>query len=120
MESDTTNSLYVLRDANSKIMQDALEGPYVENTTLSGIDPVDRKTFEKAQKAYAACMNDQSIKAYGVTPLRKMLDGFDTVFPLTNSNQDLTDALIWLFKKDVMSVVALKAVVSLLSFSTFD
>jgi endothelin-converting enzyme len=110
---DTTTPPYVLADENDKIMQAVLSGPYVKNTTLSGINPYDGKNFETIQKVYTTCMNDSSIRAYGVTPLRKMLDEFEAVYPAgpANSSQGLTDALAWLFKRDISSMIALTNVV---------
>jgi endothelin-converting enzyme len=112
---NTTTPPDVLSDDNDRIIQAALTGPYMANTTLSGVNAFDRKNFQKIQQTYAACMNDDSIKAYGVTPLRKMLDEFDAVFPANATNSsayDLTGALIWLFKRDVTSMIALSSAVS--------
>jgi endothelin-converting enzyme len=88
-----------------KLMRTTFENPWTEDDAkFSGNSTYAEKNFEKAKTVYAACMNETVIKAYGVTPLRKVLDELENFYPQnstkgTNSSNDaLTDALIYLSK----------------------
>ena len=103
LSSDT----HIIKNNVKKLMRTALEGLYVENmTTFGDKNAFDKKNLDKAKKVYAACMNEKAIKAYGVTPLHKVLHELEKVYPVdstkgTNSpNDELTNALIYLFKMD--------------------
>src|ERR1700712_2549237 len=88
----------IMQDVNRNLLHGILDGAYAENSTFTGANrTLDKANFDKMKTAYNACMNEDAIKAYGVTPLRKILDAFEAVYPLNatkSSNEELTNTLI--------------------------
>jgi endothelin-converting enzyme len=98
-----------MSDVNRNMLHSILEGDYSENTTT--IDKsTDKENFAKMKLAYNACKDEVAIKKYGVTPLRKILDDFETMYPLaglpTTGNDELTKTVIWLAKNSVSGFVS--------------
>jgi endothelin-converting enzyme len=114
--SVTTN----MSDVNQALLRSILEGEYAESPDLTGADrDLDKANFKKMKTAYTTCKNEDAIKAYGITPVRKMLDDFQAIFPVagpaiggSSSATELTKTIIWLFKKSVDVVVATSVGVS--------
>jgi endothelin-converting enzyme len=97
----------VMSDTNTDLLHAILEGPYAENTTYTGANrTADEDNFKKMKIAYNACMKEDVIKAYGVAPMKKILEEFNTqIFPAKGnakpSAEELTKAMSWLYKKSV-------------------
>jgi endothelin-converting enzyme len=108
--SVTTN----MSDVNQALLHSILEGNYTESPDVTGENKVyDLANFNKMKTAYTACKNEDAIKTYGVTPVRKILEEFQSVFPLAGpavgsnaSNMELTKTMSWLFKRNVDVVVS--------------
>jgi hypothetical protein len=100
----------IMQDVNRNLLHGILDGVYAENSTFTGANrTLDKANFDKMKTAYNACMNEDAIKDYGVTPLRKILLEFEAVYPLTAanaSNDELTNTLIWLAKNSVSGLVS--------------
>jgi endothelin-converting enzyme len=112
-----------MSDANRAILRLILEGPYADNVTMSAENKaVDKENFNKMKTTFNACMNEDAIKATGVAPIRKILDEFEEHFPLkapsgVSAVDELTNAMIWLSKNKVDSLVSNFVTVSPLSTS---
>jgi endothelin-converting enzyme len=108
--SVTTN----MSDVNQALLHSILEGNYSDSQDVSATDkPYDLANFNKMKLAYTTCKNEDSIKSYGVTPIRKILEEFQSVFPLAGpavgsnpSNVELTKTITWLFNKNVDVIVS--------------
>jgi endothelin-converting enzyme len=99
----------VMTDENNNLLHAILEGKYAENTTLTGSDKsFDEKNFNNLKNMYKTCMNIDAIKAYGITPLQKLVKEFNAIFPASRSGaadpDELTNTMIWLAKKAVVGV----------------
>jgi hypothetical protein len=113
-----------MSDVNQELLHTILEGNYVESPALTGADKAsDLANFNKMKTAYATCKNEDAIKVYGVAPIRKMLEEFESVFPSNgpavgsnSSNVELTKTVSWLFKKQVDVIVSSSVGVSILWF----
>ena len=95
----------VNEDDNWELLRRALESPYSEITPFTGENKaIDKANFEKMKLAYDICMNEHAIKVAGSGPPRQLLDEFEKQYPrnspngIANSstNDELTNALIWL------------------------
>ena len=110
----------VMSDTIRDLLHAILDGPYSENTTFTGADKtLDVKNFNKMKTAYNTCTAEEEIKTYGVTPVRKILQEFESVFPIkgpavssNSSNEELTKVVTWLYKKNVAGLVSSSAAVS--------
>jgi endothelin-converting enzyme len=111
----------VMSDTNTDLLHAILEGPYAENTTYTGANrTADEENFKKMKIAYNACMKEDVIKAYGVAPMKKILEEFNTqIFPAKGnakpSPEELTKAMSWLYKKSVGALGTPLPTVSILS-----
>jgi endothelin-converting enzyme len=113
----------VMSDTNTDILHAILEGQYAENTTYTGANrTADEENFKKMKIAYNACLKEDEIKAYGVAPLKKILEEFNTqIFPEKGnakvSVDELTKAMSWLYKRSVGALgTAAPSVSPLVSF----
>jgi endothelin-converting enzyme len=114
--SVTTN----MSDVNQAILRSILEGEYTESPELTGADKaLDLANFKKMKTAYTTCKNEDAIKAHGITPVKKMLDDFQAIFPVvgpavgdSSSKAELTKTMVWLYKKNVDVVVGTSTGVS--------
>jgi endothelin-converting enzyme len=108
-----------MADVNRNLLHAVLEGSYADNSTFSAANRTfDRANFDKMKVVYNACMNEDAIKARGVTPLRPILDGFEKIYPLNGtsnakgSNVELTNTLVWLSRHGVSGLVSVDTGVS--------
>jgi Peptidase family M13 len=109
----------IMGDVNRNLLHAVLEGSYADNSSFSAVNRTfDRANFDKMKVVYNACMNEDAIKARGVTPLRTLLDDFEKIYPLNGkgdakgSNTELTNTLVWLSKHGVSGLVSVDTGVS--------
>jgi endothelin-converting enzyme len=101
----------VLSDQIRDTLHAILEGQYAENNTFAGTDrDFDVKNFQKLKTAYNTCMNEDAIKAFGVTPIRQILDEFEAIYPTSagaskynDTKAELTNAVVWLSRHGKVS-----------------
>jgi endothelin-converting enzyme len=113
-EQTTVSPRSAMNDASRKIIQEILEGSYIDNSTAIGSNKAARReNFEKLKTAYSSCMDEESIKQAGTTPLRNLLDELDAYYPVIASNlstisskEELTNVLVWLSKNSVPVLVS--------------
>ena len=96
----------VMVDQNHNLLHALLEGDYAENTTFTGTEKTaDQQNFLTLKKLYKTCMNEDAIKTYGVAPLKKITDEFNTIFPGNRSGpisvEELSKTMSWLAKNAV-------------------
>jgi hypothetical protein len=111
----------VIQATVDAVLQDILNGPYRPTSSLTGQTRViDEANFELLKTAFNTCMNQDAIKAYGVTPLVALLKELDDkIYPVkgphpsTGSNEELTKAILWLSHYQVSGLVNSFASVSL-------
>jgi hypothetical protein len=102
----------VQSDGIIDLLHAIMEGPYAENSTFTGqIRDLDKQNFKKMQTAYRTCMNEDAIKAYGVAPIRKILNEFEKLYPVKGASpramdEELTNAVIWLEKHGVSGLIS--------------
>jgi endothelin-converting enzyme len=114
-----------MSDVSKDLLHEILEGSYVGNSSLSAANiTIEKENFGKMKSAYNACMKEDAIKAYGVKPVRDLLDEFEQHYPATGpepsaDSEGLTKALIWLAKNSVNAIVSASVTVSPPGFS-FD
>ncbi|TLD38013.1 putative endothelin-converting enzyme protein [Venturia nashicola] len=99
----------IMEENNEKILRSILDGEFVKETTFPKSDRViARDNFNKMKTSYTSCMDEAAIKKAGIMPLRKLLDGFELLYPVksgssgtnsSSSNQELTNVLIWLAQR---------------------
>jgi endothelin-converting enzyme len=99
----------VMSDTNSDLLHALLEGEYANNSTYLGTDrQYDQENFKKMKLLYNTCMTENTIKTYDVQPIRKLLNEFESVFPLDGprniSIEELTGAVAWLEKLGVSAL----------------
>ncbi|TID22410.1 endothelin-converting enzyme [Venturia nashicola] len=100
-----------MEDVNQDLLHEILEGQYVGNASLSANTiAIEKENFGKMKSAYKTCMNEDAIKAYGVKPVRDLLEEFEKVYPMAGpepsaDKEGLTKALIWLKKNSVNAIV---------------
>ena len=88
-----------------------LESPYSKNNTLlAAALAFDEANFKKIKQVYDVCMDERAIQAYGVAPLKKLLEEFDEVYPRTvlknlTVSSDLTKALVWLSQRSINALI---------------
>lgn len=110
-------------DTNQDILHQILEGQYVGNASLPASQiEIEKENFGKIKSAYNSCMKEDAIKAYGVKPLRDVLDEFEKYYPVAGpepsaDKEGLTKALVWLAKNSVDAIVSFGASVSSPPFS---
>jgi endothelin-converting enzyme len=108
----------VMSDTISDLLHAIMEGPYAENTTFAGQSrELDKQNFKKMQTAYRTCMNEDTIKSYGVAPLRNILEELEKVYPVKvpaaqGVDDELTNTLIWLAKRGISALVSTSTGVS--------
>jgi endothelin-converting enzyme len=110
----------VMSDTIRDLLHSLLEGEYAENTTLTGASKAfDQQNFKKMKTAYNTCMKEELIKSYGVTPVRKILDEFEAIYPVKgpatgagNAVEELTQTISWLAKRGVSGLLSASASVS--------
>jgi len=90
-----------------------LDGPYADNSTFEGANRTsDKQNFDKMKAIYNTCMNEDAIKEYGVEPVAKILEEFETIYPAKGENPtaanraELTKALVWLAKNSVEGLIS--------------
>jgi hypothetical protein len=104
----------VMRDTINDLLHKILDGKYSSrNTTIAATARnFDIENFQMMKNVYQTCMNEDAIKAYGVTPLRNILGEYEKVFPREGnpvhggSNDELTKTVIWLNKHSVSGLVS--------------
>jgi endothelin-converting enzyme len=108
-----------MSDTIKSVLLDILSNPYKESAAIQGVNATfDKANFGKMKDAYDTCMNEEGVKAYGVTPIVKLLEEFDKVYPEKGPNptvanrDELTNALIWLAKNNVAGLVGAGTTVS--------
>jgi endothelin-converting enzyme len=108
-----------MSDTIKKVLLDIMGNSYKETAAIQGVNATFHKSnFGKMRDAYDTCMNEDGVKAYGVTPIVKLLEEFDKVYPEkgpnpTKENRDeLTNAIIWLAKNNVAGLVGAGTTVS--------
>ena len=112
-----------MSDVSKDLLHEILEGSYVGNSSLSAANiTIEKENFGKMKSMYNACKNEDAIKAYGVKPLRDLLDEFEQYYPATGpepsaDSEGLTKALIWLGKNSVNAIVSAGVTVSPPGFS---
>lgn len=115
-----------MSDTNRAILREILEGSYVDNATMSSESKaIDEENFNKMKTTFNACMNEDQIKATGVTPVVAILSELEKHYPLqapkgVSPVDELTDAMIWLSKNKVDSFVSNGVTVSPPFESPFD
>jgi endothelin-converting enzyme len=111
----------VLADSSMDLLHSIFENPYATNTTFTGLNrTIDEENFNKMKLAYNTCMDEKSIRAYGVEPIQKVLEEFEKVYPVNppassgkSSNEELAKALVWLSQNRVKGVLGAVPDVSL-------
>jgi endothelin-converting enzyme len=101
-------------DVTDNILRSLLEGQYIENPEVTGVNKTfDMANFKKMKLVYTTCKNEDAIEADGITPLLKMLADFQSVYPRkapttgsNSSNQELTKAVSWLNRRNVVGLVS--------------
>jgi hypothetical protein len=109
-------------DTIKNLLHNILEGKYTSNSTQMAAAErnYDLENFQMMKYAYDTCMNEEAIKAYGVKPVKDLLDEFEKVFPVEGkpvyggSNEELTNTIIWLAKHSVAGLVSSDTGVSFL------
>jgi endothelin-converting enzyme len=107
-----------MSDVSKDLLHEILEGQYVGNASLSTANiTIEKQNFGKMKSAYTACKNEDAIKAYGVKPVRDLLDELEQHYPATgpepaSDSEGLTNALVWLAKNSVNAIVSASATVS--------
>ena len=112
--------LSVILDTIEDLLHSILEGPYAENTSFTGIEKtIDKKNFQKMKIVYDTCMKEDAMKLYGINPLRRIVEEFNTVYPVVEPavrisppNQELTQAVSWLSKRAVSGLISASPTVS--------
>jgi endothelin-converting enzyme len=111
-----------MTDYNVNLTRVILESPYVDTYFTGHNQTQDRANFQIMKLAYSTCMNEDAIKAVGLTPLRKLLQEFEIQYPATapktagnhSTTDELTNVLIWLAKHGVQGLVSSETDVSVL------
>lgn len=108
-----------MADTTKSVLLDILSNPYKASAGMQGVNETFNKAnFDKMREAYNTCMNENAVKAYGVTPIVKLLDEFDKVYPENGpaptaaSRDELTKALVWLAQNNVAGLVGSSTTVS--------
>lgn len=108
-----------MSDVSKDLLHEILEGQYVGNASLSTANiTIEKENFGKMKSAYTACKNEDAIKAYGVKPVRDLLDELEQHYPAAGpepaaDSEGLTKALVWLAKNSVNAIVSAGVTVSL-------
>jgi Peptidase family M13 len=110
----------IMSDTIRALLHNILDGKYSNNRTnmATAERNFDLENFQMMKDLYETCMNEDAIKAYGVKPVRDLLDEFDKVFPregkpvIGGSNEELTKTVIWLGKHSVEGIVSSDTTVS--------
>jgi endothelin-converting enzyme len=109
-----------MSDTIRELLHGILEGSYVETPAFTGANKTaDNNNFDKMKTAYNTCKNEDAIKSYGVSPIRKILEGLESVYPAkgsgfysNSSSDELTKAITWLYKRNVVGLVSASTSVS--------
>jgi hypothetical protein len=117
----------VMRDTINDLLHKILDGQYTSpNTTIAATARnFDMENFQMMKNVYQTCMNEDAIKAYGITPLRNILEEYEKVFPREGnlvyggSNDELTKTVIWLNKHSVSGLVSADSDVSSLVHNAY-
>lgn len=112
-----------MADVSKDILREILEGQYVGNASLPAAQiAIEKENFGKMKSTFNACMKEDAIKAYGVKPVRDLLDEFEKYYPEAGpepsaDKEGLTKALVWLAKRSVDAIVVAGVTVSSSPFS---
>lgn len=107
-----------MADVSKDLLHEILEGQYVGNSSLSAANiTIEKENFGKMKTAYTTCMNEDAIKAYGVKPVRDILDELEKHYPVAGPDpaadkEGLTKALVWLSQNSVDAIVSTGVIVS--------
>jgi endothelin-converting enzyme len=101
-----------LSNQHRDLLHAVLENPYASNSTFTIDSKIsDEANFKKMKAVYDACMDENTIKSYGVKPLQDLLKQFDAVFPqepvssMGNYKDELTRALSWLAERSIFPLI---------------
>lgn len=107
-----------MSDVSTNFLHEILEGQYVGNASLpASKTAIEKENFQKMKSAYSACMKEDAIKAYGVKPVRDIVEELEKYYPAAGpepsaDKEGLTKAIIWLERNNVDAIVGLGVSVS--------
>ncbi|KAE9987683.1 hypothetical protein EG328_001916 [Venturia inaequalis] len=103
----------IMSDVSTDFLHEILEGQYVGNASLpASKTAIEKENFQKMKSAYSACIKEDAIKAYGVKPVRDIVEELEKYYPAAGpepsaDKEGLTKALIWLERNSVDAIVSL-------------
>ena len=122
------STISVMAETSKLILRHVLEGPQ-SSTAETGIyaSRPDDDNFEKLKAGYVACMDEQTIKNFGLEPLDELIQALEKIYPRdstfprrkhwpmagsqqilsTNAPEKLSAAIAWLATFDVDAFVAM-------------
>ena len=104
-----------MSETSQTLLRHILEAPYPDSSKHSSFSPaqlaitessIDKENFEKLKTAYNACMDEDTIKKAGATPL---LDVFEQILKLT----ELSDMVTYLAEQGISAFISAGAVSAL-------
>jgi endothelin-converting enzyme len=106
----------IMAENSQLLLRHILEAPYPKSSKHSFFSPmrlaaashsVDEVNFEKLTSAYNACLDEDTIKDLGITPLSKIIDEIKASYPLTASSEDaLGNTILLLAKYGISALVS--------------
>ncbi|EXJ93893.1 hypothetical protein A1O1_02286 [Capronia coronata CBS 617.96] len=110
----------MMAESSEMLLRHILEAPYPDTSEHSSSSPsqldtdsgsVDHDNFDKLKAAYDACLDEDTIKKIGITPLMEILNETSSRFSIarqSNSakNEALSDTILYLAKLGVSSLVS--------------
>ena len=123
-----------MAERSQQILRHVLESPYTDGHQLVKLSSSTEKgLFEKIQKAYDACMDEETIKELGSGPLLEILRKVDQLFPVADSQEiletfredlpykgknNLSNTIAYLKSIGVSALVSFSVAVRLSSYGT--
>jgi hypothetical protein len=112
-DQSVVSSGSIMGDTIKTLLRGILEGDYATNNKTIDVPQrnFDMENFQKMKDAYHTCMNEDTIKEYGTTPVNGVLAKFEEIFPrkgpaLSEKTKDeLTKTIIWLQKNAVGGLI---------------
>jgi endothelin-converting enzyme len=114
-DQGATGTLSTMSETSQTLLRHILEAPYPDSSKHSSFSPaqlaitessIDKENFEKLKTAYNACMDEDTIKKAGATPL---LDVFEQILKLT----ELSDMVTYLAEQGISAFISAGAVSAL-------
>jgi endothelin-converting enzyme len=110
----SVSEMSILSEKHRNLLRAVLEGSYASNSTFMGSSQLsDEANFKKMKAVYNTCMDESSIKSYGVQPIQKLLKEFETIFPQEQPSSpgiykaELTKAIAWLAQRELFPLMQL-------------